>query len=106
MKQIPVEFEFEGIKYSHVLEVKDGDEESDFWDVFYNEKNGKELNFDVNYSAEYNSIAVYPIDMETLETDHTTIIVSQPIFTEKEYFEMYPQDDREWHLKHFAFKAE
>lgn len=106
MKHIPVVFIFELTKYHHILEVEDGEEQSDFWTVFYNERSGKELNFDVNYSAEYNSIAVYPIDMETLETDHTTIIVSQPIFTEREYFEMYPQEDKEWHLKHLAFKAE
>ena len=80
-KIIPVKFNYEGVDYTFDLEVED----EDFWTTFYSEKDGEELNFDVHYCEEYNSIAVYPINMETLETDHTTTIVSQPIFSEEEF---------------------
>ena len=104
MKQIPVEFEFEGVKYSHTLEVKES--EVDFWTAFYNEKDGKELNFDVHYCEEYNSISVYPIDMETLETDYSDSLVTQPIFTKMEYFERFPSEDESFMLQFLNFKAE
>ena len=88
---INIQFNHKGKDYEFVLDLSKFEDESDYWDTLYGvDVNGNDISFDLNYDEEYNTIAVYPIDMDTLETDYQTTIHRQPIFTLKEYMKNNP----------------
>lgn len=90
--KIIVAFNYDDVDYNFILDLnEEGEAENygkgaDFWTSFYGkDKNNNDISFDVHYSEDYNSITIYPIDMDTLETDYSITIHSQPIFLENEY---------------------
>ncbi len=107
---IPVNFAYNGVDYKFELdllkegEVKNYGQGADFWTSFYGQdKEGGDITFDVHYCEDYNTISVYPIDMETFETDYSTTIHSQPIFSEDVYNDKKSEENKRNKSKEYYF---